>query len=135
MSETTPVAVAVEAPVAVALTPMEACKQVIAAATAVDGVVRGLRQVVQALDRKEAVLCLLAEDCDNASYTKLVKALCTEHGIAIMEVPTRQELGIMAGLCRYDAEGEARSVVATSSIALTKWGVSSEALSFLQAGL
>ena len=36
------------------------------------GLVKGLNEVAKALDRKEALLCVLAEDCEDAKYKKLV---------------------------------------------------------------
>ena len=36
------------------------------------GLVKGLNEVAKALDRKEALLCILAEDCEDAKYKKLI---------------------------------------------------------------
>ena len=36
------------------------------------GLVKGLNEVAKALDRKEALLCVLAEDCEDAKYKKLI---------------------------------------------------------------
>jgi len=36
------------------------------------GLVKGLNEVAKALDRKEALLCILADDCEDAKYKKLV---------------------------------------------------------------
>jgi len=32
------------------------------------------------------MLCLLAKNCTEAAYTRLVEALCTEHSIMLMKV-------------------------------------------------
>ena len=36
------------------------------------GLVKGLNEVCKCLDRKEAILCILAENCDDPKYKKLV---------------------------------------------------------------
>ncbi len=36
------------------------------------GLVKGLNEVCKALDRKEALLCVLAGDCEDAKYKKLI---------------------------------------------------------------
>ena len=36
------------------------------------GLVKGLNEVCKALDRKEALLCVLAENCEDTKYKKLV---------------------------------------------------------------
>ena len=51
-----------------------------------DGVARGLRECVKALDRRQAHLCILAQDCDSAEYVRLVEALAQEHSIDIIKV-------------------------------------------------
>jgi len=57
------------------------------AAVQPDGLARGLREAVKALDRKVAHLCILAQDCDSAEYVRLVEALAQEHSIPIIKVP------------------------------------------------
>lgn len=37
-------------------------------------------------NRRQAVLCVLAENCDEAAYKKLVQALCNEHQIPLVKV-------------------------------------------------
>merc|ERR1712070_1031891 len=49
---------------------MDALKKVIRIAMSNDGVVKGLNQVGKSLDRGDAFLCVLAEDCDDRKYEK-----------------------------------------------------------------
>ena len=60
-----------------------------------DGLARGLHECAKALDKRQAHLCVLANNCDEPMYVKLVEALCAEHGINLIKVgmPSR-------GLCR-----------------------------------
>jgi hypothetical protein len=51
-----------------------------------DGLARGLRESAKALDKRQALLCVLSENCDEPMYKKLVTALCMEHGIPLIKV-------------------------------------------------
>ena len=51
-----------------------------------DGLARGLRECTKALDKRQAHLCILANNCDEAMYVKLVEALCQEHDIYLIKV-------------------------------------------------
>merc|ERR1712065_72578 len=96
-----------------------------------DGLARGLRECARVLDKRRVHLCVLADNCSEPAYKKLVEALCTEHGINLMKVPDNTELGEWAGLCKIDAEGNARKVVSCSCVCVTDYGEQSEALDFL----
>lgn len=96
-----------------------------------DGLARGLREAIRALDRREARLCCLAADCEEDAYKRLVEALCEEHGIPLLMVEERESLGEWAGLCKIDKEGNARNVVACSCVAIREFGEETPALKFL----
>merc|ERR1711966_143141 len=83
------------------------------------------------LEKRRVHLCVLATNCSEPAYQKLIKALCTEHAINLMEVGDNAELGEWAGLCKIDAEGNARKVVSCSCVCITDYGEQSEALDFL----
>merc|ERR1712062_700049 len=51
-----------------------------------DGLSRGLNEAVRALERKDALICLLAENCDEANYVRLVEALCRENQIPVLKI-------------------------------------------------
>ena len=92
-----------------------------------DGLARGLHESAKALDKRQALLCVLADNCDEPMYKKLVQALCQEHQIPIIKVDSNQKLGEWAGLCKLDAEGKARKVVRCSSVVVRDWGKESPA--------
>lgn len=75
---------------------------------------------------------MLAKSCDEAAYEKLVRALCYQHQIPIIEVEEKAELGEMVGQCKFDKEGKARKVVGCSCAVVKNYGRDEEAQQQLQ---
>eukprot|EP00300_Choanocystis_sp_HF-7_P023281 c23353_g1_i1.p1 GENE.c23353_g1_i1~~c23353_g1_i1.p1 ORF type:complete len:152 (+),score=27.23 c23353_g1_i1:84-539(+) len=100
--------------------PMSLVREILKRSLAIGGLARGLHEVAKALDRRQALLCVLAGNCDEANYTKLVEALCREHSIPLVKVPEGKQLGEWAGLCKIDREGAARKVVGCSCVVVTQ---------------
>lgn len=63
-----------------------------------DGLARGLHEAAKALEKNTALLCVLAQDCNQPDYTKLVEALCDEHNVNLIHVPANKKLGEWAGV-------------------------------------
>merc|ERR1712243_48883 len=80
-----------------------------------DGLSRGLHEAAKALDKRQALLCVLSDNCSEPLYKKLVQALCNEHNIPLMKVDNNKKLGEWAGLCKIDKEGKARMWSLTTS--------------------
>merc|ERR1712200_376448 len=78
---------------------------------------RGVREAAKALDKRQALLSILAENCDEPMYKKLITALCMEHGIPLIKI---------------DSEGKARKVVKCSSCVIRDWGKEGPAHDVLQ---
>lgn len=72
--------------------------------------------------RREAHFCVLAENCDEPMYVKLVEALCNEHNIPLIKVADKKIIGEWCGLCKYDKEGKARKVVGCSCAVVKDYG-------------
>lgn len=104
-------------------------------ALAHDGLARGLSETTKAIERGQCQLCILAENCDQADYKKLIEALCKEKNVNMITVPDAKQLGEWAGLCRIDAEGTARKVVGCSSVVIKDYGEESEGLNVLTSHL
>mmetsp|Transcript_90069 Transcript_90069/g.125118 ORF Transcript_90069/g.125118 Transcript_90069/m.125118 type:complete len:146 (-) Transcript_90069:54-491(-) len=119
------------APAAPEMDKSTALKEVLKKALIHDGLARGLRECAKALDRRQAHLCVLAGECDEPAYVKLVNALCMAHNIPLMKVDSAKELGEWAGLRKLDQEGKARKVVACSCVVVKNYGERSEHLNYL----
>mmetsp|Transcript_11970 Transcript_11970/g.16253 ORF Transcript_11970/g.16253 Transcript_11970/m.16253 type:complete len:145 (+) Transcript_11970:98-532(+) len=109
----------------------DAIKSVIKKSQANDGLVKGLNEVLKALDRKQALICVLASDCEDMKYKKFVTAMAKSSGIPLIEVDSRMDLGEWLGHCHYDKEGNARKVKGTSSVAIRAYGEETEDLAFV----
>jgi small subunit ribosomal protein S12e len=109
----------------------EALQEVLRKALINDGLVRGIRESVKVLDRKEAQLCVLVETCTEPEYVKLIEALCAEHNVNLIKVSDGKKLGEWAGLCKIDREGNPRKVVGASVVVVKDFGEDSAAVSVL----
>ncbi|KAF9688891.1 hypothetical protein SADUNF_Sadunf01G0035000 [Salix dunnii] len=96
------------------------------------GLARGLHEGAKVIEKHAAQLCVLAEDCNQPDYIKLVKALCADHGVGLLTVPSAKTLGEWAGLCKIDSEGKARKVVGCSCVVVKDYGETSEGYNVVQ---
>merc|ERR1712243_41118 len=78
----------------------DATQEVLKNAMIHDGLARGLHEAAKALDKRQALLCVLADNCSEPMYKKL---------------------GEWAGLCKIDKEGKARKVVGCSCVVVKDW--------------
>ncbi|KAL8215814.1 hypothetical protein R6Q57_022651 [Mikania cordata] len=77
---------------------MTALQLVLRKSLAHGGLVRGLHEAAKVIEKHAALLCVLAEDCNQPDYQKLVKALCADHNVSLVTVPAAKTLGEWAGL-------------------------------------
>jgi len=83
------------------------------------------------LDRKEALLCVIAQSCNEPAYLRLVEALCTEHDVNRLHVPEAKELGEWAGLAKFDKEGNIKKSRGAACVVVKDYGEASTELDFL----
>ncbi|KVI06071.1 40S ribosomal protein S12-like [Cynara cardunculus var. scolymus] len=130
-----PVEVAAPAPAPALGEPMDimtALQLVLRKSLAHGGLVRGLHEAAKVIEKHAAQICVLAEDCNQPDYQKLVKALCADHNVSLITVPSAKTLGEWAGLCKIDSEGKARKVVGCSCLVVKDYGEESEGLHIVQ---
>jgi small subunit ribosomal protein S12e len=120
-----------EVQVAAELSVEDALQEVLKKALINDGLARGIRECVKALDKRQAHLCVLVETCTEKEYVNLVEALCAEHNINLIKVSDGKKLGEWVGLCKIDREGNARKVVGCSCAVVRDFGEDSQAMNVL----
>lgn len=81
---------------------MTALQLVLKKSLAHDGLARGLHEGAKVIEKHAAQLCVLAEDCDQPDYVKLVKALCADHNVNLISVPSAKTLGEWAGVSKKE---------------------------------
>merc|ERR1712146_746321 len=92
----------------------QSLQKVLTASIFANTIARGLNESCKASEYehdsedRRAVLCVLAKNCQDDGYKKLVAALCKTWKIKLMEVDSREDLGKWAGLFKTDASGVAR---------------------------
>merc|ERR1712105_492244 len=108
-----------------------AVQEVLKTALIHDGLARGANEATKALDKRQAHLCILSNSVDEPMYTKLIEALCAEHGINLLKVDDSKKLGEWAGLCKIDKEGKARKVNGCGVVVVKDYGKETQALDVL----
>ncbi|KAF8291522.1 putative 40S ribosomal protein S12 [Trypanosoma cruzi] len=108
----------------------DAIRIVVRKSLEVNGLVRGLSEVARALDRRTAHMCLLAADCEDEEYKKLIKALASQANIDFVEVESREELAEWAGLQRQKSDGSVKTFKC-SCVAIRDFGERTRALNML----
>lgn len=86
------------APLGEAMDLMTALQVVLRKSLAHGGLARGLHEGAKVIEKHAAQLCVLAEDCNQPDYVKLVKALCADHNVSLLTVPSAKTLGEWAGV-------------------------------------
>ena len=110
-----------------------AVKRVLKAASFRDSLAKGLHEVCKALDNaKKPTFCLLADNCDEPQYKKLVEALCKENDVPLIRVADGKQIGEWIGLCKYDAMMNPRKVRKCSSCVLREFAVDDEAATLVR---
>ena len=94
--------------------------------------VRGLRETVKTLDKREGLLCVLAKNCSEVAYARLVEALCKENHIKLLKVNDKEELAKWVGLCKIDEDGKPIKVAKCNCVVIKDIGVDTEAWAVVQ---
>ncbi|KAM9180505.1 small ribosomal subunit protein eS12-like [Dugong dugon] len=109
-----------------------ALQEVLKTAIIHNGLARGIPEAAKALKRCQAHLCMLASNCDEPVYVKLVEPLCAEQQINLIKVDDNKKLGEWVGLCKIDREGKCLKVFGCSYVVLKDYGKESQAKDIIE---
>ena len=104
-----------------------ALQEVLKTALIHDGLARGIHEAAEGLDKRQALLCALASNCDEPVYVKLVEALGAEHQVNLIKVDDNKKLGEWVGLYKMDREGKPCKAVGCSCVEVKDYGKESQA--------
>ena len=80
-------------------------------------IIKGTNEVTKAIEKEKAKLVVVAKDVTPPEITMHIPLLANEKGIAVVEVPSKEELGAAAGLklgtasVAIEKEGEAKGLL------------------------
>ena len=104
-------------------------------------VVKGISEVLKALEAQKVKIVFLAEDCDNEEYKTTIKALAKEFKVPVLDVDSWEKLkdfcrlGLLSSTIKEIAEKkgkEGKIKPRCSSCAILDWGEESDAKEFLE---
>ena len=80
-------------------------------------IIKGTNEVTKAIEKEKAKLVIIAKDVTPPEILMHIPLLAKEKGIAVVEVPSKEELGAAAGLklgtasVAIEKEGEAKNLM------------------------
>ena len=104
-------------------------------------VVKGISEVLKALEAKKVKVVFLADNCDNDQYKSTVIAVAKEHKVPILNIDTWENLkdycrlGLLSSTIKEIAEKkgkEGKIKPRCSSAAILDWGEETDAKKYLE---
>ena len=123
------------------LTKETAIEKALAIALTRGAVVKGIAEVLKALEAGKVQMVFLADDCDNDQYKDTIKALAAQFKVKVVSVEAWEslkdycKLGLPSATIKAVAEEkgkEAKIKPKCSSCAIIDWGDESDAKTFLE---
>ena len=104
-------------------------------------VVKGISEVLKALEAQKVKVIFLAEDCDNDQYKKTLNGLAKEFKVPVLKIDSWEKLkdfcrlGLLSSTIREIAASKSKDAKIKprcSSCAILDWGEESDAKEFLE---
>jgi small subunit ribosomal protein S12e len=71
-------------------------------------VAKGFNCTVKAIIKGKAKIVILADDCDNNDYKRLITGLCQKNHVKLQPFASKQDLALALGLVQLRANGSTR---------------------------
>lgn len=99
-------------------------KRVIQTSNANALLAKGIHEVCKTLESKDKPkFVVLAKNCNDESYKKVVTALAKQNKIPLLSVDEGEVLGEWLGICKYDKQKNVRKKRKCSSLAIKDYPV------------
>lgn len=99
-----------------------ALKRIIQTSNADSLLAKGIHEVAKSLESKDekvkAKYVLLAKNCTEANYVKIVKGLAAQNKVPVYEIEQGETLGEWLGICKLDKNGNVTKKRKCSSVAI-----------------
>merc|ERR1739838_643413 len=128
-------------PIQEAVTDMKsACKDIIRNAMVADGLIKGIHETAKRIEhsdsKQKAKLVILAKSVEESepNYNKLVKALCREKEVPLIEFPDSETLGVYCGLYPRQSDGTfntERKKISCGVACIVDYGMHSQGYEFV----
>ncbi len=83
---------------------------------------KGIHEVCKAIETKDEKLrakyVVLAKNCNEANYVKIIKGLAAQNKIPVVEIEQGETLGEWLGMCKYDKNKNVTKQRRCSSVAI-----------------
>ncbi len=99
-----------------------ALKRIIQTSNSDSLLAKGIHEVAKALESKDekvkAKYIILAKNCTEANYVKIVKGLAAQNKVPVYEIEQGETLGEWLGICKHDKNGNVTKKRRCSSVAI-----------------
>jgi small subunit ribosomal protein S12e len=99
-----------------------ALKRIVQTSSADSLLAKGIHEVSKALESKDekvkAKYVLLAKNCTEANYVKIIKGLAAQNKVPVYEIEQGETLGEWLGICKLDKNGNVTKKRKCSSVAI-----------------
>lgn len=99
-----------------------ALKRIVQTANSDSLLAKGIHEVCKAIETKDEKLrakyVILAKNCTEAAYVKIVKGLAAQNKIHLIEIEQGETLGEYLGMCKYDKNKNVIKQRKCSSVAI-----------------